>query len=298
MTTYATLGNITSVLNGRSMLYSWLYNNFVQLSAGNLYRFAYQKKMYFDCPFLESWSVPVYLVRDLILFIRESIKNGMYLFFPADRYYLNGYDEYRSKHLVHEVFVYGFDDKAEVFYTADNSINRKYADKKISYSDLAEAYFAVSEKFMNLSSFKSDAHVDTDMQKIKSLVCSYVNSERDYNDLRYSPSNTYGVAVYEKYVNDLCADEKILGDFRPLSLFFEHKKLMLMRIEYLYENGFLACDSSCLKEYGAVVRKFLLLRNLQLRFSVTRDKSVIKDICTIKSHADEEVRILRKIFMI
>lgn len=224
--------------------------------------------MYLDCPFLETYSVPNYLISDITSLIEESLQNEMYLFFLVDRYYLNNYDEYHCRHLNHEIFIYGYDRELKFFYTADNSNNHKYRDMKVYYSDLVNAYAAVPNNFMKLSRFMRAATPEIDMRKIKASVSSYINSEQDFNDLWYCKCNIYGIHVYEKYINDLLLNMNILNDFRPLHLFWEHKKLMQMRICFLMKSGYLPYNQILINEYDKIVRKFLLLRNLQIRYSI------------------------------
>ena len=297
LTAYSTLGNITSVLNNRVDLEPWLYNNFVQLSAGNLFRFAYQKLMYHDSPFINTFSVPMYLINDIITFIESSIQNNMYLFFLVDRYYLSGYTEYCTKNQIHEIFVYGYDSEKQLLYTSDNSNSFKYANKLISYSNMFEAYSAVESNFMNLSQICTCNPPLIDIDKIKSSVSDYINSKINYDDIRYSNKNAYGISVYTKYIDILKLSGSLLNDFIPLHLFWEHKILMHKRIEYLINHGYLSCQNSLLDEYSTIAQKFLFLRNLLIRYSIRRDEGEkIQIITELPYYVNEETQLLREIF--
>ena len=297
LTTFSTLGNITSVLNNRFKIDGWLYNHFIQLSAGNLYKFTYQKRMYLDCPFLESHSIPDYLIGNIIEFIESSIENNFYLFFLVDRYYLENYKEYHKEHVVHEIFVYGYDKSNQIFYTSDNSINYKYQNMKISYFSLQSAYLAVMQHKMKLSCVVSCVPPVIDIHKIKHLIFDYINSNRDFNDFGYKASTVYGIEIYQKYVEELCC-EKLVNDFRPVNLFLEHKKLMQNRIQFLMANGYLPHNDFLLSEYNDIVRKFLLFKNLQIRFVISnRNVKLDNYVSDFLNTVNKESKILKKIFL-
>jgi hypothetical protein len=200
-------------------------------------------------------------------------------------------------HLIHEIFIYGYDREAKVFYTSDNSDNHKYSNKLISYTDIEKSYAEVVNNFMQLSQVKACKAPDIDMQIIKSSVSDYVSSKRDFNDFRYSSTNTYGVCVYEKYIDMLHSNERLLNDFRPLHLFWEHKMLMQKRIEFLMGSDYLLRNQRLLDEYAAIVRKFLLLRNLQIRYTICRkEEIIIKLISSLQCYVREETQLLNEVF--
>ena len=299
LTSYSTLGNITSVLNHNVEFEPWLYNNFIQLSVTKLFRFAYQKQMYYDCPYITRYSIPDYLVRKIPEFIIQSIQMNQYLFFLIDRFYISSYSEYQRQHLVHEIFVYGYDDEKKVFYTSDNSQNGKYVDSEISFEDLTSARENVKPNFMYLSEINRQGASYIDMDKIRYMATCYIHSKANYFDIRYTPGSIFGVKVFKEYIQRLSTDHKLMGDYRPLHLFWEHKELMLRRISYLMEKGFIEKEDRYLSEYEKLARQFLLLRNKQIRYALTRDPSIIRDIeVKIPGYVDRELELLQEIFKV
>lgn len=297
LTTYSTLGNITSILNEEVNYYSWLYNNFIQLSSGRLFRFAYQKKMYYDCPFIKRFSIPEFLIQDIVGFIITCIKNNLYLFFLVDRFYISNYSEFHYKHLIHEIFIYGYDDENKFFYTSDNSDHSKYANKKVKFSDLINAYLAVDSNFMHLTKVIHANEPLIDLKLIKASLKDYIFSHRDYYDIGYKETNEYGVNVYNRFINMFKEKDISWEDFRPLHLFWEHKDLMLKRILYLEDINAIECDNSLISDYKKIVRQFMIFRNLQIRYTICKDRDLINQISIqLPYWIDNEILVLKKIF--
>jgi len=79
-------------------------------------------------------------------FVRESITNGDYCSIPLDRYYFPNGVDHNNYHLVHPVFIYGYDDLERVFYIIDDVMaygNQDYY--KLPYEDFIKSVISVFE---------------------------------------------------------------------------------------------------------------------------------------------------------
>lgn len=301
MSSYSTLGNITSVLNGLVPLEPWLYNHFIQLSIEKIFRFSYQKIMYHDCPFIKAYSIPKVYISNIITFLENSINENYYAFFLVDRFYLQSYKEYHKEHVIHEIFIYGYDKERKEFYTSDNSTCQKYMNKLVKYDDLDMAYYVVGKNFMYLSEVLIDYTVpQINMDLIRGSVGEYIDSKCCYGEIGFSNNYSYGVDVYNHFVRIMNENNEYeRKNFVYLHLFWEHKKLMLDRIKYLVNNAYINCDNRQLESYEDITRKFLFLRNLQIRYALCENASIISELTNrLPGLVTNEIKILQDVFKI
>jgi hypothetical protein len=134
----------------KSIYYPWILNNFLKIRSaksvsvsGNLlsYEIGEGKKFpgfvdYSDIFHVEKIKYSeISFSRD---FFKEKIKDGFYLYFEADEYYIAAKDAYKKSHLIHPSLLYGYDDYEEIFH-AVGFTSDLFETFIISYSDFKSA---------------------------------------------------------------------------------------------------------------------------------------------------------------
>jgi len=77
---------------------------------------------------------------------------------------------------------------------------------------------------------------------------------------------------------------------------YDHKVLMLERIKYLMNHGFLKYNEDTINEYQTVVRNMLTARNLLVRISITGEiESSVRFKTYLDAAKEKEISILFRI---
>ncbi|WP_342478674.1 hypothetical protein NYE24_10990 [Paenibacillus sp. FSL H7-0350] len=78
---------------------------------------------------------------------------------------------------------------------------------------------------------------------MKRQLNDYINASDSFSSLvtsrNYDPNMVYGVDVYDYLIKNIVTNQ--IG-IRPLNLIYEHKKLMLMRLNYMRKSGLISED--------------------------------------------------------
>ena len=104
--------------------------------------------VYDNCTSIERYKLPVWMLSkyavDLFSFIRNSIDDGFYMVLPIDQFYIRAYQNYKQRHFLHELLLYGYDEEKQELAIGDFFINSKYAFKTASYAEFREAFEAAA----------------------------------------------------------------------------------------------------------------------------------------------------------
>jgi hypothetical protein len=109
----------------------------------------------------------------------------------------------------------------------------------------------------------------------------------------------FGVNVYDAVLNQikkqLTAEDPDF-DIRALHLVYDHKILMIERLKYLMEKGYLDYDNEILESYNEVVNHMLTARNLLIKSSITGNVNCIERFEKYIGEAKEkEIAVLTKV---
>jgi len=305
--------NLLVIIQNYPESFSWIFNNFVQLNA-----FKYLKRNYFDfwnpatinnCPFLNQQIFDYAIINkkwnNFIDFIIESINSKYYILLHLDLYYIkNSKKHYNKNHFIHETFIYGYDIKNRIIYIADFIYNDgKYSFITIDFDDIEKSYnytnlrnyYTVLNKQVYLLSYKKNKYNFKKNIFIKYLQ-DYLNSENSFYILnllyprKHIKSKIYfGLNFYDfliEYINELITKKRNFS-IKPFHVLWVHKKVMLLRLEFLKNNNLFKNYDKIYSLFKELENKFLVLRNLFIKyfFSNKRDnkmQSIKKDLGMLK----------------
>lgn len=210
----------------------------------------------FDCPYLTRSVVSRNELNtqwngDLIKLICEKVKQNQYIFLYVDREKIGLYKT-KNEH-EHEFWIYGYDDIKRVFYCADNIMSGKYTLFTVDFNEVIEAYWSLDGSnyytdivlITNVSTQNWQERID--IYKIYSLFIDYIESRYTTNMGERYRITRCGFSLHERELQKIKSfilineNEKV--DLRPLCVFKEHKKMMVLRLQVLNERySFLSLD--------------------------------------------------------
>lgn len=234
--------------------------------------------------------------------IREMLKQGCYVFFCGiDDYYIEGKTWYKERHFAHDGLIYGYDNKKKtylVFAYDNNWVYNKFevSQKSFNKGRLAMAKLNQSGHICALKAV-SDKIVFEPETVIKNLK-EYLNPSLEKHP-KTEDGTVYGIVVHDyiaMYIDKLY-DGSIpykRMDRRVFRLIWEHKKVMLERIEKLEEK--LHFDSELSMAYKKLVSEADTMRMLYASHFIKRRDTLLpiisKKLLSLKS---EEKIILEKL---
>ncbi|RCX12564.1 hypothetical protein DFR58_12168 [Anaerobacterium chartisolvens] len=255
-------------------------------------------------PWIKFNSIPFEFIKssgiNFIEFIKSSINGNCYLFFDVDTYYISEYKYwYMESHTPHDIFIYGYDDEKKLFYMGDNTIGKychghvTYEELLISLNTLSEIYSGTNEeifchsyreKAFNLIKVKKNVERSGENPLFQKEIFG-ININKIINDLkeyllwdnygegyRHSDFYVYGIDCYnelEKFIYYAMETNQEV-DYRALYSFIEHKKLMLLRIQYLCNEYGL---NILMDKYTILVQNFNLLMKIVLKANIKVNNS-------------------------
>lgn len=305
--TYNIYGSVFSMIGDDPAIWPWVYNNFIQMKYvmdWKSFFFDNHYLLFDNCPWLAHSIIPRRMLKSstsLVNFTIDCINNKSYIYLFVDKYYISKSGLFNTEHKWHELLIYGYDLDNQVFYIADNLGHGKYVKTECSFNELEKGYWAIEadvEFYHNIHLF--DKHYEEgvyiDVEQILLTLENYLFSKRSIN-MFVKEKTIYGVDSISRMMEQLEStsySDDIQVDTRAFHLFWEHKKLMVLRLEYLKKNSNLVIDEMLIEGYKSLENSYLLNRNLAVKFNITRNYDGImpKLINNISSALDHEKRLL------
>ncbi len=305
----------------------WICSNYIQLYHYNdrdlkFYVSPFSPKggkrnsYYVACPFLEIQNLEQSMITrtrdDIIQFVIASLDEDWHVQLDVDYFHLPSTAPYQQFHFLHEVLVSGYDDNNGTFEISGYGKSWKYHVATITFSDLCEAVSTV-DKTLNDNAYPVDQSDESpkaflyrsdnnkkyeiDIGQMYESLSDYLESANTAEKYRmlYVPQEDglWGVSVYS-YLTELLDRCRSLDALTiPLRVLWEHKKIMVERIGYLEEHGYIDSGYRIFEEYSEVatmanhVRWLLLKCLMKPKVSLVRKASdILRDI------AEREYRVL------
>lgn len=232
----------------------------------------------------------------------------------VDNFYIPASSHYRKRSFRHDIFIYGFDLIEEKFYIADSFVDGVYSYTTCFFSELRDAYLKLdpikdeigainpNSGFRNnvrLLSFKPDVVYNIDVDFIKGCLNDYLLgtfSQHTTRDLR--ESHTYGIKTVDHLLEylELLSSDKVHFDIRPFHAHYEHKKMMVCRIDFLAQHGLLPSHEELYRNYKKLEEATLIQRNRMLKYMIIHKEQILKNVAeSYKDITRKEREILLKL---
>lgn len=287
--TYQYQGPGSAVLANNTSVRNWYLNQVLILSCNRKFLNGFttpeirvEDSSWDNNPYLEKICYPMrYLKGHTHTVIKNMLDAGYYVCFDGiDDYCVEGKSWYHERHFKHDGCICGYDNENRTYciYAYDkNWIYQKFWTTQKSFENGRKAMFR-QNTFGNICGIKDKGDtVSFNIEIALNKICEYLDS-----DIEKYPENSdeavYGIVVHDyiaKYVGKLYDGsipyEKM--DHRVFRLIWEHKKVMLERIQCI-ENE-LSLNSDISKKYEAVVSEANTARMLYASHHMKRRDSVL-----------------------
>lgn len=243
---------------------------------------------------------------DIVSSIIDEINNGAYILCYYDRFYSKGSPEYEKKHSAHDMLIYGYNTDLKLLNFIDININGiLWGKHTISFTEFTCAYDGVlkiiseePEKWTWLYYFylpASALYLNKNFYRKPRLEVFYnqiekclkggeiLSLERMGEQITYK---RFGVSVYKSYYEDLYnviykkkdflifeGNTKILFSMRSL---IESKYALILKLNYLNENGLLLVPSSIIKNVERLCGVIECAYQLMIKNSYNLDVNILK----------------------
>jgi len=176
-----------------------------------------------------------------------------------------------------------------------------YGSFEVSFEELENAVRHLPESLnlpgcVELWQYRPDIPYVFDVKGVTQSLSDYINStytpHREPTWLS-TPVLEYGIHIYRHLFRllDAARVDGRTDDFRLFHVLSDHKFLMLQRLKYMHEQGLIRETS--VRAYAELLQEMSILRNLLLKFGLSRRTSTLDGIVSIlQSIADNEKLIL------
>ena len=236
----------------------------------------------------DVYDVANFNERTLTQFLCERLDQGQYLvLYDVDEYYLSYADAYQKKHENHDTYIYGYDD--EYFYI------QVYEEQ-----NLAQTTIKKSEAVKALLSKRARKNADgvRHFGAIRLNPCNGVKADakvilkgiREY----FEPDNEdgenqeilFGIGVYKTLMNEIRNMKENGANIRAFRSLWEHKKLMVQRIAFLYSNT----EDDRYQAICRICEKTKMIFRFMVKYSIIKEERIIdKSLKLFKEVWEEEI---------
>jgi hypothetical protein len=276
ITSFPWHANLFSVLNTDHRALPWIFSNYILTSCrqditeedGFLFLDFIPSGQYaiIDCPLV---SVRIF-DREPISSSIKQLKEFFFDLIDKKRYICTIVDEHEfipteKKYFPHELFIYGYDKKENIFNVADFLFKKRYSFETVDADKVCNGFFNLKNEDDYLLSYRGGILTFSrnesfiygfDYKLVISYFYNYINSEYycDMMSVRKDQKikKAFGINVYDMIINSI----ELLGnntcDVRTLHNLYDHKVLMVKRIKYMIENDILSINKDAFDEFAYI----------------------------------------------
>jgi hypothetical protein len=302
-----------TLFRGQSI--GWLYNYFFQLVAFEHYKSGFvtfddAEISWKECPFLNFQIVDRTIFQSLIrpksvseTFV-ELIANDNYIYLMLDQFYNPNHGAYQKDHYAHYTFIYGFDLENRRFNIGDFFNGQYTLTRTISFEEVDQGFmidqchnnhwlsyrstrvrFELGSDVVFFKYIPDEYSFDTEL--FKQSILDYLNAKNTIQRMEEAKERgyrgcIYGIGVYQHLKN---AMEYIMqtGNFtwnivKSLIIIKEHKEIMIGRLSFLYNQGFIKDSETISNQYHELLKLATLTAPLFLKYRRGKDQTALKRI--------------------
>lgn len=293
ITTSPTIATLFTIITGVKFLDNWIVNNFNNLLyIENNYESRcifmedqpnYKATIFGEVDFFRFNTVKYEIVNsfteNIIEFIVAAINKEYYIRMAVDDYYIQLNNEtYMKNHLLHPLFIYGYDTEQNCLLIGEFFNQQKFDCYEIGFSEFRNAYErsiypsdTIYEYLENIVLIKLNTEYkeELDILKVIDGIEDYLSGLDRTNKYIYPQRKKgsrilYGIECYNEFINSI---RKGSFDLRSSHVFYDRMRLHQFKTEYLYEKGFLTeKDYKIFSDYTALLVQFsMAARNLLIK---------------------------------
>lgn len=289
-----------TVISACGQYEDWFYSNFIQLQCSD--RSTTSLNGYADFRFfntssplcyeevldVEHCTRDAYTHENLAEFIVRNIDLGKYVYAYVDKFYVSDNPFTRQRHYLQETFVYGYDHSQSMFHIMGFNKDRIFSASKVPYSEITKGIREAETDYSQPLYFiqaKEGFPDQIDLHEICDLLKDYLDSRNTYErrpSAAQSDHLVFGISVYEMIELSLrmvMEDSSfIVSNIATMHILWEHKKMMVWRIEYLAKKQRIPSNTELIREYRALIRSVDFFRFKLMKYEVNRDRRLLEQI--------------------
>lgn len=299
---------LSSILQVKKTGYDWLMNTHIQIYGSEyknekyyvnerritFYPFGHLRANVYDlCPFIRKYVMPRSYIKKKYNYFSDFVIEAI----DADMYINTRlFESFRTDfQFVHPCYIYGYDRTCLMIDIADNLENNKYVHKKITFSQLNDAFDKNSEDNWDASvfmyqllehDFKFSSQFAYD-QTVDYLVSGkgmcYLNRfycpEVKYTNNEENGEVYLGIEAYKLLYRELENAEisNNIIDLRSFAFVVDHKKMMCLRDDYLRDKGIAFMNYKYRDIVYDMQTKSKCLLNILIKFNMKLDVKLIEE---------------------
>ena len=290
---------LTIILNNKDTM-EWLYCNYIHL-------FYIEKQdidpLWFYCPdykgrfynsflpWLDYQVLDKNTIKDLnidiLSLVKYSIDNEQYVSLFWDEFYIPNGIFMGDIHIRQRALIYGYDDASNHLYTYSEKSNSRLETCLVSYEDFKLSFYSSYIKgfpYVYIMKLDVNRQYKFDVKSVITQIKDYLSS-RDITESQRESFNShegvkFGFSIYDcirDYLNTV-SKRNTFHYHKTLNILSEHKKIMLQRIQYMQNNGYLEISSTHFKDYETVYKTSKVLGSMFQKYNISRDEAIISRI--------------------
>ncbi len=228
----------------------------------------------------------------LIETVTDALNKGLYVTgYFNERYIPNKYN-YGLKDFRHGYLIYGYNSNEETLYGLGYTDNSKFDYYKINYTDYSKAVINMENPSVQFRYLNPNYKPEVCPKNIFNELSDYLHSEYTVNNSTGKHCNDfYGVAANNIFCKEIpeYSSKGYPLDIRHSSFFYENKKFMLKRLNWLHNNGIIRDYTEA---YYANIQDSEIVHNLFIKYNITGSLSIIDSIINILNRinrSDEDI---------
>jgi hypothetical protein len=281
---------------------TWFYNSYIQLYTDFRHIDRGEIKFrqeFLNFPFINICGIEDYRLlfgKDNLIFnLKNIINENIAVATNLDRYFITSYKQ--QEHLIHPAYFYGYDDDNQLFYISDFVSSGKFIFTDISYKSFMESVYIMDDldyKFKNSSKkyflslyYINDREYNFSINKLYKELLDYYNCQNtiDSDDIKMFYKLTddvkWGLAVYDwfmEYISEFGKTDYCEStiDHRIAYIINDHKKAMLLRLEYMQDKKYITNGDNLIKDYNDLYINSNILLNLCLKYNSNHSNNTIE----------------------
>ena len=308
-----------SILASSEDYLPWFHSHFIQLCVPGPPQgiFFYQPWLtsiddLLPCPLLKVATLDQQLATnlcrsDVVRFLIDCLQADYYVKLQVDYFHLPPLSGYKRRHFTHPVLICGCDTDEQSFQIRCYDSRGRFAAHRVGFREITEAQNIAEAKQPTILYKYHKApgpafHFEFDLDLVVQFMSDYVGSSNSTARFRIIKDygSVWGVGVYDwltEQISDLRRQsESRLGDhFRnSFRLLWEHKKVMVARIQYMCAQGYLREETASCNLFAEIERKMNRVRLVMLRWEIERPAGTLERIESwIREIAELESAVLR-----
>lgn len=314
-----------AILEKNLTFQDWFFTNYTQLYTFNNRKnptndfkidfFSYNDK-YPKIPFLEysnfNKDTMQLLNIDILTFVLEHINLNYYIEVGIDEYYWHSKSKYMKEHFHHDNLIYGYNlEEQKLYYLGYNSkmifgehvvyFNEfilSFTEDPVSTLKLIKDF--TPELLSETTRYVYHDNLTFDINIFKQYLVDFLESRNSFITHKGAEDSVFGLDIYEQLIHKFIDRPKVIKDIRLYRIIWEHKMIMIKRVEYLKKNNHLSNENYeyILENMRKLSGECIILRNIAMKYLLTNNESILSSIILKISQVKlAEKEVLEKLLM-